>query len=136
MGWSSAVEVVREYVVNGEAGGHFELQYGPGGAWSRLFAHCPGFRGITVLRDMKNRQRYLVIEIWESETLREQALREQALRELATAYADLEAAQDEWLEVHSELGLFSMVSEATVRARSRAGRGRAPSGRRSGRPPG
>ena len=48
------IEIVWEYVVKEEARGQFELAYGPGGAWSKLFARCPGFRGTTLLRDTKN----------------------------------------------------------------------------------
>ena len=45
------VEIVWEFVVREETRGQFELAYGPGGAWSKLFARCLGFRGTTLLRD-------------------------------------------------------------------------------------
>ena len=48
------VEIVWEFVVKEEARGQFELAYGPGGAWSKLFARCPGFRGTTLLRDKES----------------------------------------------------------------------------------
>jgi heme-degrading monooxygenase HmoA len=67
------VEIVWEFVVKEEARGQFELAYGPGGAWSKLFARCPGFRGTTVLRDTKNPRRYLTIDLWETGAQREQA---------------------------------------------------------------
>ena len=122
------VEFVWEFVVKEEAQGQFELAYGPGGAWGKLFARCPGFRGTTVLRDKKNPQRYLTIELWETE-----AQREQALAEHEAEYADLEAALGEWIESKTEVGIFSVRAEATVRPRGRTGRGKAGETRRSRR---
>jgi heme-degrading monooxygenase HmoA len=111
------VEIVWEFVVKEEAQGQFELAYGPGGAWGKLFARCPGFRGTTVLRDTKNPRRYLTIDLWETE-----ARREQALAESKAEYSDLEAAFGEWTESKTEVGMFRVLAEATVRPRGRAGR--------------
>jgi heme-degrading monooxygenase HmoA len=124
------VEIVWEFVVKDEARGQFELAYGPGGAWSKLFARCPGFRGTAVLRDTKNPRRYLTIDLWETG-----AQWEQALAESRTEYSDLEAALGEWIESKTEVGIFSVLAEATVRPRGRAGRSKAgetrPSSRRT-----
>jgi heme-degrading monooxygenase HmoA len=108
------VEIVWEFVVKEEARGQFELAYGPGGAWSKLFARCPGFRGTTVLRDTKNPRRYLTITLWETE-----AQREQALAEHEAEYSDLEAVFGEWTESRTEVGIFRVRAEATVRPRGR-----------------
>jgi heme-degrading monooxygenase HmoA len=110
------VEIVCEFVVKEEAQGQFELAYGPGGAWGKLFARCPGFRGTTVLRDAENPRRYLTIDLWETADRREQALAEHKAE-----YSDLEAVLDEWTESRTEVGTFSVLAEATVRARGRAG---------------
>ncbi len=118
------IEIVWEFVVREEARGQFELAFGPGGAWSNLFARCSGFRGTTVLRDMENPGRYLAIDLWDTE-----AQREQALAERQAEYADLEAAFAEWVESRTEVGVFTVLAEATVRPRGRTGRG----GRRTGR---
>jgi len=111
------IEIVWEFVVKEEARGQFELAYGPGGAWSKLFARCPGFRGTTVLRDTKNPRRYLTIELWDTE-----AQREQALAERQAEYSSLEAAFADWIESKTELGIFSVRAEATVHPRGRARR--------------
>jgi heme-degrading monooxygenase HmoA len=111
------VEIVWEFVVKEEARGQFELAYGPGGAWSELFARRPGFRGATVLRDTENPRRYLTIDLWETA-----AQREQALAECKAEYADLEAALGDWIESGTEVGIFSVRAEATVHPRGRAGR--------------
>jgi heme-degrading monooxygenase HmoA len=117
MGSSSMVEIVCEYVVKQEARGQFELAYGPGGAWSRLFARSPGFRGTTVQRDTKDPRRYLTIELWDSV-----AQRGQALAEGEAEYSSLEAALAGCAETKIEVGTFSVLAEATVRPRGRAGR--------------
>ena len=122
------VEIVCEFVVREEARGQFELAFGPGGAWSKLFARAPGFRGTTVLRDAENPRRYLTIDLWETA-----AQREQALAERRAEYASLEAALGEWTESRAELGVFRVLAEATVRPRGRAGRTQAGEARRSGR---
>ena len=122
------IEFVCEFVVKEEARGQFELAYGPGGAWSKLFARCPGFRGTTVLRDTENLRRYLTIDIWD--TL---AQREQMLSERKAEYSDLEAAFADWTESRTEVGTFRVLAEATVHPRGRAGQSKAGEARRRSR---
>jgi heme-degrading monooxygenase HmoA len=122
------IEIVWEFVVKEEARGQFELAYGPGGAWSKLFAHCPGFRGITVLREAKDPRRYLTIDLWETDTQREQALVERKAE-----YADLEAAFGEWTESMTEVGIFRVLAEATVHPRGRERRSKTGEARRRSR---
>ncbi len=113
------VEIIREFVVKEEARGPFELAFGPGGAWSRLFARSPGFQGITLLRDIRNPRRYLMVESWATE-----AQREQALAGCGEEHAQLDATLTGWAESRTELGVFRMLAEAGVRPRSGAGRTR------------
>jgi quinol monooxygenase YgiN len=110
------IEIVREFMVKNDARGQFELVFGPGGAWSKLFAKSPGFRGTTVMRDVKNLQRYLIIDVWESEDQQDQALVEHK-----EGYTDLEVTFDEWVESKIELGIFSLRTQASVRPRNKAG---------------
>jgi heme-degrading monooxygenase HmoA len=111
------VEIICEFVVKAEARGQFELAYGPGGAWSKLFARSPGFRGAALLRDTKNPRRYLTVDFWETE-----AQREQALAERQAEYSELEAVLGEWIESKTEMGSFRVLAEATVRFQGRAGK--------------
>ena len=111
------IEIVREFIVKEEARGQFELAYGPGGAWSNLFARCAGYRGTALLRDTKNPRRYLAVDIWDTETQREQALAERK-----DEYAELDAAFGEWSESKNEVGIFSVRAEATVHPAGRPGR--------------
>lgn len=111
------IEVIQEFVVKEEVRGQFELLYGPGGAWSSLFTRCPGFRGTTLLRDTKDRRRYLAIDFWEAE-----GQRERVLADHEAEYSSLEAALSAWTESRAEVGLFRVLAEATVRPRGRAAR--------------
>ena len=114
------IEIVWEFVVKQEAQGQFELAYGPGGAWSKLFAKSPGFRGTTLLCDTKNPRRYLVIDLWD--TL---AHREHILAERKHEYSDLNADFAEWTESKTDVGIFRVRAEATVRPRGRVRRSKA-----------
>ena len=122
------IEIVWEFVVKEEARGQFELAYGPGGAWNKLFARCPGFRGTTLLRDTKNPRRYLTIDFWD--TL---AQREQMLTERKAEYSNLDAAFADWTESKAEVGIFRVLAEATVHPRGRARRNKAGEVRRRSR---
>ena len=122
------IEIVWEFVVKEEARGQFELAYGPGGAWSKLFARCQGFRGTTLLRDTENPRRYLMIDLWDTV-----AQREQMLAERKAEYSNLEAAFGEWTESKTEVGIFRVLAEATVHPRGRAGRTKAGEARRRSR---
>jgi heme-degrading monooxygenase HmoA len=110
------VEIVREFVVKEEARGQFELVFGPGGAWSKLFGRSPGFRGTTLLRGTQSPPRYLTIDFWETE-----AHWEQALAERQAEYTDLDATLAEWTESRAEVGVFTALAQATVQPRGRTG---------------
>jgi heme-degrading monooxygenase HmoA len=114
------IEIIFEFVVKAEAQGQFELAYGPGGAWSKLFAPSPGFRGTTLLRDAKNPRRYLAIDLWDSE-----AQRDQVLAEREAEYAKLDAAFADWTESRSDMGTFRVLAEATVHPHGKAKRRKA-----------
>jgi heme-degrading monooxygenase HmoA len=122
------IEIVWEFVVKEEARGQFELAYGPGGAWSKLFARCPGFRGTTLMRDTKNPRRYLTIDFWDTE-----AQREQMLAERKTEYSNLHATFGDWTESKIEVGIFRVLAEATVHPRGSARRSKAGEARRRSR---
>ena len=122
------IEIVWEYVVKDEARGQFELAYGPGGAWNKLFGRYPGYRGTSLLRDTKNPRRYLTIDFWDTG-----AQREQMLAERKAEYANLDAAFGDWTDSRTEAGIFRVLAEATVHPRGRAGRTKAGEARRRSR---
>jgi hypothetical protein len=122
------IEIVWEFVVKEEARGQFELAYGPGGAWSKLFARSPGFRGTTLLRDTRDPRRYLSIDVWDTV-----AQREHILAECKAEYSDLDAAFADWTESKTEVGIFRVRAEATVHPRGRVRRSKARQARRRSR---
>lgn len=104
------IEVICEYVARQGAQGHFELAFGPGGLWSALFSHRLGYRGATVLRDETENRRYLIVDIWDSE-----GQWREALAEIAAEGADPVAVLSPWIETSTEVGVFAVRAEATVR---------------------
>jgi heme-degrading monooxygenase HmoA len=108
------VQIVWEFIVKEEIQDQFELVYGPGGAWSKLFSSSPGYRGTTLLRDTEHPRKYLTIDIWD--TLEQ---REQMLEERSDEYAIVHAKFAEWMESHTKLGIFRVLAEATVRPRGK-----------------
>ena len=108
------IEIACTFVVKEECRGQFELAYGPGGEWSKLYARSQGFRGITLLRDTENPRRYLAIEVWD--TLDQ---RQQRLAEIAEERSALDTHLAAWTESAAKLGTFRVRAEATVRQRSR-----------------
>lgn len=114
------IEVIWEYVVGEDAQGQFELAYGPGGAWGKLFSEQPGYRGTTLLRDERDRRKYLTVDFWDSE-----AMREKMLVKREAEYADLLATFQDWAESKREVGIFRVLAEGTVRPMASARRNKA-----------
>jgi hypothetical protein len=111
------VQIVWEFIVKEEVQGQFELVYGPGGAWSKLFSSSPGYRGTTLLRDTENPRKYLTIDIWDTVQQRERMLAERG-----DEYDSLDKSFTEWMESQTEVGIFKTLAEATVRQRGKARR--------------
>lgn len=111
------IEIVWEIIVQEENRSQFELVYGPGGAWGKLFGKSPGYRGTTVLNDIHNPQRYLIMDIWDTE-----AQQEQAMGECADEYARLNDDFEKWAESRIEMGVFRLRGEATVRPAPKSSR--------------
>lgn len=95
------IQVIWEFVVKEEALESFGREYGPNGAWDRLFSRYPGYRGTTLLHDTKNPRRFLTIDTWET-----MAHRDQMLARSRAEYAELDAAFGAWTELETELGAF------------------------------
>ena len=122
------IQVVWQYQVKEESRSKFELAYGPGGAWSELFANCPGFRGTVLLRDTKDLRRYLTVDSWDTEVQRAAMLAEHA-----DEYSALDAAFREWTIHEAEVGVYRILAEAMVRPSISTRRSKPASRRRGSR---
>jgi heme-degrading monooxygenase HmoA len=111
------IEIVWEFVVIEGNEGKFELAYGPGGAWGKLFSEQPGYRGTSLLRDERDRRKYLTVDFWDSEVMREKMLVERE-----PEYASLLAKFQDWTESKREVGIFRVLAEGTVRSMTGARR--------------
>lgn len=113
------IEVISEFVVIDADRGQFELVFGRGGAWGKLFDRCPGYRGTSLLRDVENPLRYLIIDIWDSPEVREDTL-----AETESDYSKLLATMSEWTMSKTELGTFRLQAEGTVQPMTKTRRKR------------
>jgi hypothetical protein len=111
------IQIIRAFLVKAGCEDIFILAYGPGGAWSNLFDRSPGYRGTTMLSDTHNPRRYLTMDLWN-----DQIQWEQALADNQAKYTELEASFAEWTESQTEIGIFSVRAEATVRPRGKTRR--------------
>ena len=99
------IQIVWQYQVKDEFRSRFELEYGPGGAWSRLFGASPGFRGTALLRDAHNPYRYLTIDSWDS-----QEQRRAFLDKHRDEYTSLDTIFQEWTDAEEEVGVYRLLA--------------------------
>jgi heme-degrading monooxygenase HmoA len=111
------IQIVWQYEVKEESRGKFELAYGPGGAWSNLFAKAPGYRGTALLRDTEDVRRYLTIDAWDTEEDHRVFVSEH--RE---AYAAIDASFSDLVVSEARVGVFKLLAEATVRPAPKSGK--------------
>jgi len=112
------IEIANEFIVKEGDQGQFELIFGPGGLWSLMFDQAAGYRGTTLLRDTRNPQRYLMIDMWDAEDQRDSFLASHQAQ-----YSDLDAALADCTENQTIIGVYQVRSDATVRRRRKPRRG-------------
>jgi heme-degrading monooxygenase HmoA len=59
--------IVWEYMARTDRLAEFETLYSPDGAWVKLFKNSPGFVSTTLMRDIKDPNRFVVADRWMSE---------------------------------------------------------------------
>ena len=59
--------IVWEYMARKDRLEEFETLYRPDGAWVELFRKSPGFVSTTLMRDVRDRLRYIIADRWTSE---------------------------------------------------------------------
>lgn len=96
-----------EFEVAAEQAAEFERQYGPNGAWARLFRRATGYVETTLLRDEARPGRYVTIDWWESAEAYD---RFRAVH--AAAYEALDTACEALTIAERRLGRFASVTRA------------------------
>lgn len=92
---------VWEYTVTAGHEAEFETAYGPEGTWVQLFRRAPGYLHTELLRDRRQPNRYLTVDLWES------AGAWAAFRESFAAEFDaIDARCEAWTEQEREVGVF------------------------------
>jgi heme-degrading monooxygenase HmoA len=59
------LHIVWEFHARPERLAEFEVHYGPQGSWAQLFRNGAGYQQTLLLRDAKDRNRFLVVDIWD-----------------------------------------------------------------------
>ena len=72
----------------------FVAQYGPGGAWARLFRKSDGYIRTELLRDVAEERRFVTLDYWQSEEEFNQ-FRHQYLAEYQRLDQELESLTEE-----------------------------------------
>jgi heme-degrading monooxygenase HmoA len=82
----------------------FEEAYGHEGVWAKLFQQAEGFLGTALLRDGKDRRRFLTIDSWVSKQAYE------AFRAAyQSAYQSLDGECESLTESENEIGKFEWL---------------------------
>ena len=95
------IRIMWRFRVRKDMEAEFQSRYSPSGAWARLFAKGDGYRGSTLMQDMADPSRYVVIDLWRDAASFE-AFKQAHETEYATLDKDCEALTES--EVH--LGTF------------------------------
>jgi heme-degrading monooxygenase HmoA len=82
----------------------FERAYGPGGSWAQLFSKGKGFVATELNRDLKDSNRYLTLDFWESKEAYE-AFRAKHAEDYAAIDRECEALTLE----EKQIGAFERV---------------------------
>ena len=96
--------IVWEYMARPDRLDEFETLYRPDGPWVELFKHSPGFVSTTLMRDVRDPQRFVIADRWMSEESYE-AFK----REFASEYHELSARGERLHRAEHLIGRFDFV---------------------------
>ena len=96
--------IVWEYMARKDRLDEFEALYRPDGPWVELFKKSPGFVSTTLMRDVRDPQRFVIADRWNSEESYE-AFK----REFAGEYQTLSARGERLHRAEHLIGRFQFV---------------------------
>jgi hypothetical protein len=94
-----------EFHVKPESVVTFERIYGPHGDWAQLFGKSPDYLGTELIRDLKQRGRYLTLDRWISREAFQRFKQEHQ-----AVYAELDKQCESLTEKEVFLGNFEQVA--------------------------
>ncbi len=99
------IETIWTYRVKAERREEFERRYRGDGDWAKLFGKASGYRGTTLLSDVKESNRYATVDRWES-----REAMESFKREFGPEYEALDKICGELTESEEHVGVFEVQS--------------------------
>ena len=96
--------IVWEYMARPDRIEEFEALYRPDGPWVDLLKRSPGFVSTTLMRDVRNPERYVIADRWQTEESYE-AFK----REFAADYAALSERGERLHRAEHLIGRFEFV---------------------------
>mgnify|MGYP001565969143 CR=1 FL=1 len=97
--------IVYEFIAKPERPEDFETLYREDGAWAELFRQSLGFVSTTLMKDLRDRRRYLVADRWTSEEMFEDFKRTHA-----AAYQALDERCRRLVERETLIGRFDFLN--------------------------
>ena len=96
--------IVWEYMARPDRIDEFESLYRPDGPWVELFRKSPGFVSTTLMRDIRDANRFVIADRWNSEESYE-AFK----KDFATEYESLSARGERTHRAEHLIGRFDFV---------------------------
>ena len=96
--------IVWEYMARPDRLEEFETLYRPDGPWVELFKRSPGFVSTTLMRDARDRSRFMIADRWTSEESYE-AFK----KDFAAEYQQLSRQGERVHRAEHEIGRFDFV---------------------------
>jgi quinol monooxygenase YgiN len=96
--------VVWEYRARADRVDEFESFYRPDGPWGTLFRESPAFVSVTLMKDLRDPQRFMVADRWTSELMYEAYKHERAAE-----WKDLSERGARLYEREHEFGRFDFI---------------------------
>ena len=96
--------IVWEYMARPDRIEEFEALYRPDGPWVELFRNSPGFVSTTLMRDIRDRHRFVIADRWTSE-----ASYEAFKLEFASEYQRLSSRGERVHRAEHLIGRFDFV---------------------------
>jgi ribosomal-protein-alanine N-acetyltransferase len=104
---SSLFVIVWEFRVRSNKRAAFEKAYSPDGVWTKLFRHGEGYIRTELIRDCKEPQRYLTIDVWVSRRAYERFKKQNRAK-----YQAIDKECDSLTQSEKLIGEFQSVGQA------------------------